>query len=84
MDKDEKLKNIDTIYLLENRMLSSIANVLSVDAKKIITNRVNQQRDILIEIAREELRIQEVIDGEPKSIMDNNHFEKKQFYIKNI
>jgi len=75
---------VDKIFLLENKMLLSIDNYISPETKNIIIDKISKQKNILLGIANNELRIQEKINNQSKSVIDDNYFDKKPLNINNI
>ncbi len=84
MNNDEKLKNIDEIFSIENEMLLSIENYIDSEIKNIIANKITKQKAILLKIINRELKIQEKIEDESNTSIDNKYFNKKSLNINNI
>ncbi len=84
MDNDEKLKNIDGIFSIENKMLLSIENYIDSEIKNIIANKIAKQKATLLKIINRELKIQEKIEDESNTSINNKYFNKKSLNINNI
>lgn len=74
----------EKILILQNEMLLSIDSYLSSETKKIITDKISKQNEILLGVANNELQIQEKINNKSKPVIDDNYFDKKPLNINNI
>jgi len=75
---------VNKIFLLENEMLLSIANYISVETKDIIVDKISKENKILLGIANKELQIEKRINNKAKPVIDDKYFEKKPLNINNI
>ena len=75
---------VNKIFLLENEMLLSIANYISVETKDIIVDKISKENKILLGIANKELQIEKRINNKAKPVIDDNYFNKKPLNINNI
>jgi len=78
------MNDVEKIFILENEMLLSIDNYISIETKNIIIDKISKQKKILLGITNNELRNQKKIDNQMKSVINDNYFDKKPLNINNI
>ena len=78
------MNDVKTILILENEMLLSIDNDISIETKNIILDKINNQKNILLGIINNELQNQKKIDNQMKPVINDNYFDKKPLNINNI
>ncbi len=75
---------INKIFSLENEMLLSIEDFIDLEIKNIITNKIIKQKNILLKITNQELKIKEKIKDESNLLINNKYFNKKSLNVNNI
>ncbi|MEX2029161.1 MAG: hypothetical protein WD963_01620 [Candidatus Paceibacterota bacterium] len=75
---------VDKMFILEIEMLTEIQDQIRPETKGRILEKINRQKDVLLEIADNELQAQEQINNRKNSAIDDNFFQKKPLNINNI
>lgn len=78
------LDQVEKIFLKESEMLHSLDGYINNTLKSSISNKIERQKQSLLEIVKKSLKIQETIDTMQKPVIDNKYFNKESLDINNI